>query len=342
MKFVLFNLLQNIPNKLTGKTITTQQFLQNTIRQAKLAESLGYDGYGVGERHGTPFLSSSPAVLLTAIAANTEPSDRHPHCHWTVVIDDSHPEVPMPEPMTHIERTVLASLPLAELGVGATAAEKADGWNDYTAPLDPDLQTEQFSTAALRAMAEEVCVQQHLLVASFCFAIERRYGTEDAVGIVDRQFTGISGLTARRLRDALGGGDGTPGSTGLAEVAQVLELHPAFRPRTYVGWTVSQADDGSSVDVGLGDCPALHESGFETWITRLADGHDDGLRAAVEGVTPFGRVQATGEMSWRIILADEPVPERPEVALAAFSTGAGWQFRATPVTLAARSGGASS
>ena len=295
-----------------------------------------------------------PTFDATAVATNRraqirpihrpprEPSDRHPHCHWTVVIDDSHPEVPMPEPMTHIERTVLASLPLAELGVGATAAEKADGWNDYTAPLDPDLQTEQFSTAALRAMAEEVCVQQHLLVASFCFAIERRYGTEDAVGIVDRQFTGISGLTARRLRDALGGGDGTPGSTGLAEVAQVLELHPAFRPRTYVGWTVSQADDGSSVDVGLGDCPALHESGFETWITRLADGHDDGLRAAVEGVTPFGRVQATGEMSWRIILADEPVPERPEVALAAFSTGAGWQFRATPVTLAARSGGASS
>lgn len=71
MKFVLFNLLQNIPNKLTGETITTQQFLQNTIQQAKLAESLGYDGYGVGERHGTPFLSSSPAVLLTAIAANT-------------------------------------------------------------------------------------------------------------------------------------------------------------------------------------------------------------------------------------------------------------------------------
>lgn len=71
MKFVLFNLLQNIPNKLTGETITTQQFLQNTIQQAKLAESLGFDGYGVGERHGTPFLSSSPAVLLTAIAANT-------------------------------------------------------------------------------------------------------------------------------------------------------------------------------------------------------------------------------------------------------------------------------
>jgi len=289
-----------------------------------------------------------PTFDATAVATNRraqirpihrpprEPSDRHPHCHWTVEIDESFPEVPMPEPMTHVERTVIAGLPLAELGLDATADDLADGWNDYSAPLDPDLRMEQFSSAALRAIAEEVCVQQHLLVASFCFAIERRHGTEDAVSIVDRQFTGIAGLTSRRLREAFGCGDGTHEGTTLTDVAQVLELHPAFRPRTYVAWDVGISGDGTELSVRLGDCAALAESGFETWITRLTDGRDEGLAAAVEGVTPHARVQVTGRREWRITLADEPAPERPEVALTNFSTGADWTFTTTPVTLAAR------
>ena len=289
-----------------------------------------------------------PTFDATAIATNRRaqirpihrpprtPADRHPHCHWTVIIDDAYPEVPLPEPMGHVERTVLAGLELAELGSGATADELADGWNDYTAPVDPDLQMEQFSTAALRAMADEVCVQQHLLVTSFCFAIERRYGTEDAVGVVERQFTGIAGLTSERLRAALGAGDGTREGTTLADVAQVFELHPAFRPREYVAWDVSLSADGSALTATLGDCAALHETGMETWISRLADGHDAGIQAAVEGVTPYARAERTGDRSWSVTLADEPAPERSEVALTRFSTGADFRFTATPVTLAAR------
>lgn len=56
---------------MTGEVLTEQQRIQQVIDQAVLAESLGFDGFGVGERHGAPFLSSSPAVLLTAIAART-------------------------------------------------------------------------------------------------------------------------------------------------------------------------------------------------------------------------------------------------------------------------------
>ncbi|UDY37397.1 hypothetical protein [Dermatobacter hominis] len=292
-----------------------------------------------------------PTFDATAIATNRRaqvrpihrpprvPADRHPHCHWTVVIDDSHPELPLPEPMSHVERTLLAGIELPPLGAGAGDAELADGWNDYRAPVDPDLQTEQFSTAALRALAEEICVQQHLLVTSFCFAIERRHGTEDAVSVVERQFTGIAGLTSERLRAALGLGsdpaDG-PVTASLDEVATVLELHPAFRPRAYVDWRVRLADDGGALTVELGDCPALHEQGFETWISRLADGHDGGLVTAVQGVTPFGRVQRTGPRSWSVTLVDEPATEPSEVALTRFSTGADFTFVATPVTLAAR------
>jgi alkanesulfonate monooxygenase SsuD/methylene tetrahydromethanopterin reductase-like flavin-dependent oxidoreductase (luciferase family) len=71
MKFALFSLMMNLPNALTGETLTTQQKFQNVIAQAALAEELGFEAYGVGERHGAPFLSSSPPVVLTAIAART-------------------------------------------------------------------------------------------------------------------------------------------------------------------------------------------------------------------------------------------------------------------------------
>lgn len=71
MKVALFSLMMNIPNAVTGESLTAQQKFRNVIRQAVLAEKLGFDAYGVGERHGAPFLSSSPPVVLTAIAAQT-------------------------------------------------------------------------------------------------------------------------------------------------------------------------------------------------------------------------------------------------------------------------------
>ncbi|WP_018757682.1 LLM class flavin-dependent oxidoreductase [Paenibacillus terrigena] len=71
MKVALFSLMMNLPNAVTGESWTAQQKFRNVIRQAVLAEKLGFDAYGVGERHGAPFLSSSPPVVLTAIAAQT-------------------------------------------------------------------------------------------------------------------------------------------------------------------------------------------------------------------------------------------------------------------------------
>lgn len=71
MKFALFNLVANMPNPINGETLTTQQKFANVLKQAQLAEELGFDAYGVGERHGAPFLSSAPPVILTAIAART-------------------------------------------------------------------------------------------------------------------------------------------------------------------------------------------------------------------------------------------------------------------------------
>jgi len=71
MKFVLMSLVLNTPNAITGETLTIQKKYQNVLKQAELAEQLGFDAYGVGERHSAPFLASAPPVVLTAIAART-------------------------------------------------------------------------------------------------------------------------------------------------------------------------------------------------------------------------------------------------------------------------------
>ncbi|MEU1722043.1 LLM class flavin-dependent oxidoreductase [Nonomuraea sp. NPDC005692] len=48
----------------------TERF-REVVENAVLFEELGFDGYGVGERHERPFISSSPPVVLSHIAART-------------------------------------------------------------------------------------------------------------------------------------------------------------------------------------------------------------------------------------------------------------------------------
>ncbi|MEU4226432.1 LLM class flavin-dependent oxidoreductase [Nonomuraea sp. NPDC026600] len=48
----------------------TERF-REVVENAVLAEELGFDGFGVGERHERPFISSSPPVVLSHIAAKT-------------------------------------------------------------------------------------------------------------------------------------------------------------------------------------------------------------------------------------------------------------------------------
>lgn len=71
MKFALFSLVANHPNPVTGERKSQRDRLRQVVDNAVLAEELGIDAYGVGERHGEPFLSSAPPVLLAAIGERT-------------------------------------------------------------------------------------------------------------------------------------------------------------------------------------------------------------------------------------------------------------------------------
>ncbi|GAA5058744.1 LLM class flavin-dependent oxidoreductase [Nocardia callitridis] len=64
-------LINRVPDPITGQLPGTRERLLSVVEQAKVAEELGFDGFAVGERHEDPFLSASPPVVLSHIAAVT-------------------------------------------------------------------------------------------------------------------------------------------------------------------------------------------------------------------------------------------------------------------------------
>ncbi|MCW2870718.1 LLM class flavin-dependent oxidoreductase [Actinacidiphila oryziradicis] len=72
MKFLAITLIVHAPDPVTGVQKSTQDRFREVTDNALLAEELGFDGFGVGERHERPFISSSPTVVLSHLAALTQ------------------------------------------------------------------------------------------------------------------------------------------------------------------------------------------------------------------------------------------------------------------------------
>jgi alkanesulfonate monooxygenase SsuD/methylene tetrahydromethanopterin reductase-like flavin-dependent oxidoreductase (luciferase family) len=68
---LLITLIVHAPDPITGIQKPTTERFGEVVDNAVLGEELGFDGYGVGERHERPFISSSPPVVLSHIAAKT-------------------------------------------------------------------------------------------------------------------------------------------------------------------------------------------------------------------------------------------------------------------------------
>jgi alkanesulfonate monooxygenase SsuD/methylene tetrahydromethanopterin reductase-like flavin-dependent oxidoreductase (luciferase family) len=71
MRFITITLIVHAPDPFTGAQKSTRERFREVLDNALLAEELGFDGFGVGERHERPFVSSSPTVVLSHIAALT-------------------------------------------------------------------------------------------------------------------------------------------------------------------------------------------------------------------------------------------------------------------------------
>ncbi|MEU3263064.1 LLM class flavin-dependent oxidoreductase [Streptomyces bacillaris] len=71
MRFSVLSPIGHDPHPLTGELPSPADRFEEVIATASVAEELGFDSYSVGERHAGAFLSSSPSVVLGAIAART-------------------------------------------------------------------------------------------------------------------------------------------------------------------------------------------------------------------------------------------------------------------------------
>ena len=275
-----------------------------------------------------------PTFDATAVATNPRaqvrpvhrpprtPADRTPHCRWTVVIDESHPPVTESEGCVALQRSRAAHVVLDEIdgsedGLADSGLSDSGlsncGLADYGGPLLSDLDFAAFSHSALVRIADEVCLQMHLLNLGFLRAVGRRSDPEVARTIALRQLVGIAGVAAERIHAALA----LP--AGIAGALRTLELLPLLNPEAYVDATVA-----AHVQVRSS---AAHEDGG--WITLCGPGSVAPLQAAVRAVDPYLDVEVSGtEHEWTatVVRRDEPAPVADEVAVTRISTGADFRF----------------
>jgi hypothetical protein len=273
-----------------------------------------------------------PTFDATAVATNARaqvrpihrpprtPSDRHPHCAWTVVIDESYPPVEGIPALDIVAQTRAATWELDPIG------PSDEGLTDYSGPVVSDFDFGAYSHSALVRMADEVCLQMHLLYLSFAIAVRARAGsdTDLADSICTRQLIGVSGLGAERIHRALA----LP--AGIEGILQVFELHPLFNPLGYVN-----ADVGDQLTIQRS--PA-HEDA--AWISLCSPDSVQPLQAIATAIDPRIEVRVTGTgTQWTAELSetDTAAKEQSEVAIAKVSGGATFEFqprRSLPLTVA--------
>lgn len=271
-----------------------------------------------------------PTFDATAIATNPHaqvrpihrpprrPADRTPHCAWTVIIDNSHPE---PEPVPALSINAQSRAATLELDPIDPADE---GASDYSGALLSDLDFAAFSRSALVRLADEVCLQMALLDNSFALAVKAR-AKDDAelLGVRRQQLIGFAGLAAHRLIRALD----LPRTE--AGALRLLELHPVLNPAAYV------ATETDNDLLAVRPSPA-HEDG--AWISLCGPDWTDALQAVVRAVDPHLDLDVDAcDEGWRlrVVRHDHPAAEAPEVAVAKFSTGTDFAFesrRSLPIT----------
>lgn len=262
------------------------------------------------------------------------PADREPHCHWTVTIDDAFPAV-----SPHPNRALVERSEIARIAVDVPPADgEPGGWADYSGEFDPDFALEDLSHRALVIALQEFAVQSHLLFRSYLLAVAQTFGEDEAARVGPHVFTGLAGLTAQRLRPALGvTGD------GAEAIAKILQLHPMFHPRTYVGLGVEMLDADRVRFALAADSPVFHEDDAFTWFAQLGGAGDRGLDAIVQAVNPRASCRAVtpraGERFAYEAVVDvtaPAAPEAPEIGLAKISTGAAVVFTPRRPVRAAR------
>ena len=272
-----------------------------------------------------------PTFDATAVATNTRaqvrpihrppriPSGRHPHCAWTVVIDESYPPVEGIPALAIVAETRAANWEFDAID------PSGEGLSDYSGPVVSDFDFGAYSHSALVRIADEVCLQMHLLYLSFAIAVRARAGSDTALAdsICTRQLIGVAGLGAERIHRALS----LP--SGIDGVLRVFELHPLFNPLGYVN-----AETHARLQVHRS--PAHDDA---AWISLCSPESVQPLQAIATAVDPHIHVQISGDSTdWTVELSETgtAATELPEVAIAKVSGGSTFEFqprRSLPLTV---------
>ncbi|BBY03910.1 hypothetical protein MSEO_44090 [Mycobacterium seoulense] len=286
----------------------------------------------MGEKYvfGMCHTIEDPTFDATAVATNPRaqvrpihrpprtPADRHPHCAWTVIIDESHPEAQGIPALDIVRQTRAATWELDPID------RSDEGKADYSGPLLSDFDFAGFSHSALVRMADEVCLQMHLLYLSFAIAVRARAADEaQAVSVCTQGLTGIAGVAAERIHRALGLQGGVDG------VLEVLDLHPLLNPAGYV-----RAETADRLVVHRS--PAHDDA---AWIALCSPESVQPLQAIATAVDPHVEVRVSGtDTDWtaELVETDTAAAELPEVSVTKVSGGATFQFeprRSLPLTV---------
>jgi hypothetical protein len=248
------------------------------------------------------------------------PAGRAPHCHWRVDIDpdDGLPVGPHPS-RAIIEQSEIARIAIDDPGRDA----EPGGWFDYSGDFDPDFTLEDLSHRALVVVLQEVAVQTHLLAHAYLHCVASRWGAAEAATNAPQVFTGTAGIAAGRLPAVLG----IEGDDAEA-IAKLLQLHPAFQPRTYVMPNIELVDE-RTVRFALREAPCFHERDGLSWFASARDAPHPALDAIAQAINPRAfstpeQARSGEHLAWLITIDPQAEPARrsPSVELAGISTGA--------------------
>jgi hypothetical protein len=227
-----------------------------------------------------------------------------------VVIDESYPPVEGIPALHIVAETTAAHWELDAID------HSDEGLADYSGPVVSDFDFAAYSHSALVRMADEVCLQMHLLYLSFAIAVRARAGSDIklADSICTRGLTGVAGLGAERIHRALD----LP--AGIEGIRKVFELHPLFNPIGYV-------------NAEFGDQLTIHRSPAHddaAWISLCSPESIQPLQAIATAIDPRIEVRVTGTaIDWTAELSetDTAAKELSEVAIAKVSGGATFEFQ---------------
>jgi hypothetical protein len=287
--------------------------------------------------HGMCHTIEDPTFDATAVASNPRaqvrplhrpprvPADRHPHCHWTVTIDPSFPPVTAHPHVALVEQSLAGRATVDDPGASWDGMEPG-GWPDYSGPFDPDFAFEDLSHRALVVTLQEIAIQSHLLLRGFALAVASRDGADAPPPLIAQMVVGLAGITAQRLVPAMRIGSTADG------LANLLQIHPLFWPRTYVRPSIEI--DGDRVRFALvEDSPIFGEADHFTWLASVPGEADRAIDAIVQAVDRRARSERVapraGERCAYEAFVDataEPAIDAPEVSLAKISTGATFEL----------------